>query len=508
MSKVSKYVIAPPTPLGLSLASTIHDRYVFLPGGRKLVISALQELLELPEKPLELLILLTDISSAEEVRPHLRKLTASGTRINWCTGYQSERVEHLCRKMAAVNVFSGSSLQSSFSSQYFPHDNPPIFADLAKGNSDLEDFLRHKISLSFMCALEVTPLHEGIEKVAHFYGRHPKKSFSLSHLSPEEKNSVENFRQADFPYLEGKSKAIVALKERISSVGRTDLGVLIVGQTGTGKESVAYYLHEFSQRRNAPFLSINCAGLDETFLRSELFGHEKGAFTGAVNAKAGLVEEAAGGTLFLDELPDLAPSLQADLLRFLQSKRYRRLGGTEVHQADIRVIAAAQPGLVKRVRPDLFYRIAEVTVETPSLSQIPNDIMRVVSHLVFRFTKGRTVKMGPSVSEVLAYFREGEEILRLHDWQGNVRQLAGLVKRRVLLGDDVLAEISQSEGKSQKARTPLAENNIRPIDDVIRDYVRSVHETFPQLSKQALAKAMGKSVNTLRKYLQSGESDD
>ncbi len=505
MATVNKYVVAPPTPLGLCLATTVVGSYQLIPGGRKLIVTALQKLVEAEKAPSEVLILLTDLTSPKEVRTLLRTLANKGTRLNWCTGPKPDRVKNVCHRISTANVFPGESLIGSFTEQYFPKKTPFILEDFKKENRDLLDYLRYKISLSFMCSLSSAPLCSAVDKLASVYGKQKKSSFSLSLLTAKERSSVSNFRQADFPYLEGKSSAIVALKERIATVGKSDMGVLIVGETGTGKESVAFYLHEFSNRSSQPFLSINCAGLDETFLRSELFGHEQGAFTGATTAKIGLVEEAAGGTLFLDELPDLAPSLQADLLRFLQTKRYRPLGSTEVKQADLRIVAAAQPGLVSRLRPDLYYRIAEVTVETPSLNQIPNDIMRVVSHLVFRFAQMSGERM--AVGEVLDYFRQGEDVLRLHNWRGNVRQLAGLVKRRLLLGDDVLAELAMSANtyplasQLQECPTTKETENIRPIDDVVRDYVRSIHERFPHLSKQALAKILGKSVNTIRKYL-------
>ena len=181
------------------MATTLHGRYELLAGGRKLILKALQQLLDLPEPPQEVLILLADIASPDEVRTLLRQLVSQGTRVNWCTGSQPERVRKACHRLSLATVFTGSDLLSSFLDQYFPRKIPPIVEDLKKSNSCLEDFLRYKISLSFMCSLSVTPLAEGVRELAKFYQKNANKSFALSHLSPREKKSVLNFREADFP---------------------------------------------------------------------------------------------------------------------------------------------------------------------------------------------------------------------------------------------------------------------------------------------------------------------
>ena len=194
---------------------------------------------------------------------------------------------------------------------------------LTDSDSDLSNFLRYKISLFFMRVMDAEPLREA----ADFLSSRLDKPFRLEALSEEDRVSVSAFWDAEFPFIEGRSATITALKERILKVAPSEMSVLVVGETGTGKEAVAYYLHEFSRRRGRPFVALNCAGLEETFLRSELFGHKSGAFTGAISDKRGLAKVADGGTLFLDEVGEMSLPIQADLLRFLQTRRVRRLGG-------------------------------------------------------------------------------------------------------------------------------------------------------------------------------------
>ena len=170
-----------------------------------------------------------------------------------------------------------------------------------------------------------------------------------------------------FDERKGSPNAIDILRERAVQVGRSDLSTLIIGETGTGKESLAWYLHDYSTRSEKPFLALNCAFFEGERLESELFGHELGAFTDAKRMKKGLVEEADGGTLFLDELPEMAPRVQAKLLRFLQDGMYTRLGGTKTMHADVRVISAAQPGRMANLREDLYYRVADVELHTVPL---------------------------------------------------------------------------------------------------------------------------------------------
>ena len=249
--------------------------------------------------------------------------------------------------------------------------------------------------------------------------------------------------------------AIDLLRNRAVQVGRSGLSTLIVGETGTGKESLAWYLHDFSTRCDSPFLALNCAFFEGERLESELFGHEQGAFTDAKKAKKGLVEEAAGGTLFLDELPEMAPRVQAKLLRFLQDGSYTRLGGTQTLRASVRIIAAAQPGLMEKLRADLYYRVADVELRAVPLREMKGrDIVNVACNLAYRLMwrpiideKGEGLLTPDVIRKIWQQLAEPRHASALsgYAWPGNMRELSTMIKRFVLLGDDIFGEL---EGKA------------------------------------------------------------
>ena len=236
-------------------------------------------------------------------------------------------------------------------------------------------------------------------------------------------------------------------------MGRSGLNTLIIGETGTGKESLAWYLHDFSTRCDSPFLALNCAFFEGERLESELFGHEQGAFTDARKAKKGLVEEAAGGTLFLDELPEMAPRVQAKLLRFLQDGSYTRLGGNLTLRASIRIIAAAQPGLLGKLREDLYYRVADVELRAVPLREMkPRDIVNIACNLAYRLMwrpiineKGTGILTPDMIREIWLLLAEPRhaEAFSGYAWPGNMRELSTMIKRFILLGDDILAELRE-----------------------------------------------------------------
>ncbi len=259
-----------------------------------------------------------------------------------------------------------------------------------------------------------------------------------------------------------RPNAIDRLRERTVQVGRSGLNTVIIGETGTGKESLAWYLHDFSPRGDKPFLALNCAFFEGERLESELFGHEQGAFTDAKKAKKGLVEEADGGTLFLDELPEMAPRVQAKLLRFLQDGTYTRLGGNQTLRADVRVISAAQPGLLSKLRPDLYYRVADVELRTVPLREMAErDIVNIACNLAYRLMwrpigrEGKEDRLTPdmirTVWRQLAMPKHAACLAGYH-WPGNMRELSTMIKRYVLLGDDIFCEL---DGKTAGTFNPL-----------------------------------------------------
>jgi transcriptional regulator with GAF, ATPase, and Fis domain len=230
----------------------------------------------------------------------------------------------------------------------------------------------------------------------------------------------------------GNSPAIRRLLDLVERVAPRDTTVMITGESGTGKELVARALHQRSHRRDRPFIAVNCAALSETLFESELFGHEKGAFTGAISLKRGRFELAQGGTIFLDEVGELAPSLQAKLLRVLQQREFERVGGTQSHTLDIRVIAATNRDLAEdvregRFREDLFHRLNVVNIDSPPLRERKEDVPLLAQYFLQRSAEH-------CKRQVQGLSREAEEIILQYSWPGNVRELENAMERAVVLG--------------------------------------------------------------------------
>jgi DNA-binding NtrC family response regulator len=219
--------------------------------------------------------------------------------------------------------------------------------------------------------------------------------------------------------------------KKLAIVAPTDETVIIFGETGTGKEHIAGTIHENSPRRAGPFIAVSCAALIPALLESELFGHEKGAFTGANNRKLGRFERASGGTLFLDEIDDIPTNLQVKLLRVLQEKEFERVGGTETIKTDIRTIAATQSDLRKKIdegtfREDLYYRLNVLPISLPPLRERKADIPLFVEHYLAEFCPpGRNIGVEPSALQLLIDY----------SWPGNIRELRHLIKRLIVMGE-------------------------------------------------------------------------
>ena len=272
----------------------------------------------------------------------------------------------------------------------------------------------------------------------------------------------------------GESPPIVALRGTIDRVARTDLPVLILGESGTGKDVVARALHYSSARQQHPYIPINCAAIAETLIESELFGHEKGAFTGAHETRAGKFEAASGGTLFLDEIGDLSANGQAKLLRVLEEKVVYRVGGTAPIQVDTRVVAATNRNLADSVRSgkfreDLFYRLTVVTLDLPPLRERRDDVMVLAEHFLLQFCKDAGRKP-------LKFSPEARKRLEQHEWPGNIRELRNLLERvaylcqseRVEAGD--LAIIQRA---SKDQANPYGEMTLAEASDAFqRDHIQ------------------------------------
>jgi transcriptional regulator with PAS, ATPase and Fis domain len=227
--------------------------------------------------------------------------------------------------------------------------------------------------------------------------------------------------------LVGNSAAMQQLVGHAAAAARNLSPVLILGETGTGKELVAQAIHGNGSRANGPFVAVNCAAIPEALFESELFGHEAGAFTGAANAKPGEFELAAGGTLFLDEIGELPLVIQAKLLRVLQEREFKRLGGIRTLKADVRIIAATNRDLRQNFRSDLYYRLNVISIQAPALRERRDDIMVLAHHFVELYARQAGRK-------VLGISSEAEAMLLLHDWPGNVRELQNAIEHAVMMG--------------------------------------------------------------------------
>jgi two-component system response regulator PilR (NtrC family) len=234
-----------------------------------------------------------------------------------------------------------------------------------------------------------------------------------------------------FAGIVGRSPIMVEVFRLVETVCRTNSTILISGESGTGKELVARAIHQLSLRRDRPFVAVNCGAMPEALLESELFGHVRGAFTGADKDKKGLIEAADGGTVFLDEIGEMTPPMQVKLLRVLQERKYRRVGGTDESSADIRVIAATNRDLPKMIgdgkfREDLFYRLNVIPLEMPALRHRPEDIVLIADHFLAKYTR----EMGKAID---GFSPEATATLKAYSWPGNVRELENVVERAVAL---------------------------------------------------------------------------
>ena len=295
----------------------------------------------------------------------------------------------------------------------------------------------------------------------------------------------EKFRSDE---MVGESPRMREVIELVGKIAPTNSTVLISGESGTGKELVARAIHTSSPRKDHPFVSINCGAMPDELLESELFGHARGSFTGAVASKKGLFEVADGGTIFLDEIGDTSPAMQVKLLRVLQERRIRRVGGTEESEVNVRVLAASNQDLEqmvreRRFREDLYYRINVIQIKMPALREKREDIPALALHFLVKY--GKT--MGKKITRI-----SEEAIRRLteHDWPGNVRELENVIERAVALETtDAITEQSLSREVRGGSR-PAADLPIVLSDGGI-DLERQLERLRERLMEEALQRAQG-----------------
>ena len=309
---------------------------------------------------------------------------------------------------------------------------------------------------------------------------------AFDHAVEFERLEAENSRlqeDADIRHeLIGDSSAIAKLSKLIAKAARTDSTVLITGESGTGKELVARGIHRKSQRFGRAFVPINCAVVADNLLENELFGHEKGAFTGALSLKKGIIEEADGGTLFLDEFGEIPMGLQAKLLRVIQEQEFQRVGGTRTIKVNVRLIVATNKDLAAAVakgefREDLYQRVKVVTIKTAPLRERPEDIMVLAHHFLARSAKkaGRTIH---------GFSEDAARALQKYDWPGNVRELQNAIEHGVVMGE---------------AARLLAEDLPDEILETLPDSdLPKLHQAVKALKRELVTKAMAKTGGTVK----------
>jgi DNA-binding NtrC family response regulator len=298
----------------------------------------------------------------------------------------------------------------------------------------------------------------------------------------------------------GRTKAMQEIFKIIGLVSESKTTVLILGESGTGKELIAKAIHYNSPYRREPFLPINCSALVETLLESELFGHEKGAFTGATHLKRGKIELAQNGTIFLDEIGEISPTLQVKLLRFLQEKEFERVGGEETLRSNARVIAATNRDLLRRVeeksfREDLYFRLKVVEIHVPPLRERKQDIPLLVEHLLNKINRELHKKVTKIPKEVM-------EALVNYSWPGNIRELENLLTRAIVLstGNILLPESFPELFVSQKGNLKEPEV-IKPLEQIEMEHVAKAL-VFTHWDKGKTCKLLGISRPTLRKKIE------
>jgi len=294
---------------------------------------------------------------------------------------------------------------------------------------------------------------------------------------PEETGQLRE----DSDALLGRCPAMQEVFKAIGRVAPRDVTVLILGQSGTGKELVARAIYHYSHRDKGPFLAINCAAIPENLLESELFGHEKGAFTGADRRRIGKFEQCAGGTLFLDEIGDMTPLTQTKILRVLQGQEFERVGGNESIKTDVRVIAATNRDLEKMVgegtfRGDLYYRLNVYTIQLPALRERGEDLSMLAEHFVRRFGQELNKNARGIAPEAM-------ELLRSYPWPGNVRELQSVIKQALLqaTGPVLLPEFLPSTVRGPKQGTERVDQSgldFRDLTAFIQDQLRAGSTTL------------------------------
>lgn len=369
-----------------------------------------------------------------------------------------------------------------------------VFGEIAVASSMPDQFTEEMAE--FLC--ELTPAIATAVANAQAYARLEAAKDDFHQETLHLRDQIKEIHNPD--ELIGSSRAVEGVKELIARVAPTEATVLILGETGTGKELIARGIHHLSGRRNRVLVKVNCAALQETLLLSELFGHEKGAFTGAVSRKQGRFEIANKGTIFLDEIGEISPEAQVKILRVMQEREFERVGGVQTLKVDARIIAATNRDLEEEVRrgrfrDDLYFRLNVIPIHTPPLRERKEDIPELVDHFVR--------KHGPRMNrQIRAVDPKALERLMRYDWPGNIRELENVVERGLVLGrGQVLRFDKQLLGESPPTAPPTGkESEFLALEEYERQYILRVlgHTGGVVSGERGAARILGMKPTTLQ----------
>jgi two-component system response regulator PilR (NtrC family) len=321
------------------------------------------------------------------------------------------------------------------------------------------------------------------------------KSAITATIAPETEEEIPSDTES-FEEIIGNSQEMLKIFTLISRIAPTPASILIYGESGTGKELVAQAIHNLSKVNQNPFVPITCSAIPETLLESELFGHVKGAFTGAISNKIGLFELADGGSVFLDEIGELTPLIQTKLLRVLQERELKRVGGTDNIKVNVRIIAATNKNLENeiiegRFREDLFYRLAVVPLRVPPLRERKGDVPLLVKHFLKKYSE----KMGKDVQEISSY---AMKVLMEYDYPGNVRELENIIERGVALeSSNIILPESLTLSTYKKEGKPLVKSDaFISVESEDELYDQGLDEVMARLEKNMIEHALAKTDNS------------
>jgi len=384
------------------------------------------------------------------------------------------------------------------------NDYDLVFTDLMMPDISGMEVLEHVISKSLKTMCIILTAHgtikssvDAIKKGAFDYITKPvspsellvvvEKALKFKNLEEENLRLKKELRgKYNYTNLVGTSNAIKKIYDLIEKVADTDGTILITGASGTGKELIARAIHYTSNRSDKPLVVVSCGAIPEALLESELFGHEKGAFTGAFKRRIGRFEMANGGSIFLDEIGEMSPGLQVKLLRVLQEQKFERVGGTKTIHVDLRIIAATNRNLTNAInsetfREDLYYRLNVIPIKVPSLKKRKSDIPLLLDFFLKKFQKGKE-------KHITGFLPVAMDALIAYDWPGNVRELENVVKRLTILCEnqvvsfDDLPEIIQEKSQS-----------VQSSDEVIMEQDLNFHEAVKDYEKKIILEALEKS---------------